>query len=157
MRKIIFAIAVVVFSLSGCSKVRESKLHPQKKEQPQAPLIEKIDSEDLAKLILKPKRAKLDVSRDPFRPLRGGDGYARAFGPGAVNDTTEIQGYQFMGVARLNDDFVAFLKGDKKRGTFRKDDMIKDYTIKEIREDRIVLSNGVQTVTLKRGEKIQTR
>jgi hypothetical protein len=156
MKEIVIVMAVFVFAFSGCSKVREAKVRSQKKEQ-QAPLIEKIDSEELAKLILKPKRAKLDVSRDPFRPLKGAEGYARAFGPGAVHDTTEIQGYQFVGVARLNNDFVAFLKGDKKKGTFRKDDMIKDYTIKDIQEDRIVLSNGVQTVTLKRGDKIQTR
>ena len=66
-------------------------------------------------------------------------------------NTKEIKEFSFLGTAKVDGEYVAYLKNGNIRGTYRKDDQLKDYTIKQIDPSKVVLTNGAQIVTLKRG------
>ncbi|MCA9394386.1 MAG: hypothetical protein KC900_09305 [Candidatus Omnitrophica bacterium] len=115
------------------------------------PVLEKIDDEQLAKLILKPKKAAIDVTRDPFEPLIQEERKSPVFA-GIPQQGQDLKRFKFLGVFKENDEYVAFLKSGQDKGTYRKDDKLKDFTITKIGPDEVILTNGEQTVTLKRGE-----
>jgi len=144
---IVFLIAGGFVS-GGCEKIVQ-QFFPHKK-QPEAtlkPAIQRIENPELAKLILKPQRPKLDVSRDPFQPLVSSDQMLWVQGDGEY----ALGEWKFIGMVRMDDEFWAYLRSDTQKGTFKVNDKIKDYTIEEIQKDRVVFNNGEKTITLKRG------
>ncbi len=123
------------------------------KKQPEVvkPKLKKVDDLNLAKLLLKPNKADIQVSRDPFEPLIKEEPKNTKVMVRKKPRTNEMRQYKFLGVAKVNNEYVAYLKNGAVKGTFRKDDKVKDYTITEIGPNQVTLSNGDQTVTLKRG------
>lgn len=147
MKNFIYIALVLSVCTSGCDLVKSKT-----KKQPAVikPSLKKVDDLDLAKILLKPKKADIQVSRDPFEPL------VKAKKKKAITrikklDNQEMQQYRFLGVARVDNEYVAYLKNGPVKGTYRKDDKVKDFTITEIGPDEVILFNGDQTITLKRG------
>lgn len=145
MRRLI-TLAMIVLIFTGCDLVEKKT---KKTETVKKPSLEKVDDLQLAKLILKPTRAEINVTRDPFRPLIQEEEKQTLVRNTIGNQ--DLKRYKFLGVAKVNDEYVAYLKNGAVKGTFRKDDKLKDYTITDIGPDQVVLSNGDQTITLKRG------
>lgn len=52
----------------------------------------------------------------------------------------------------IEDEFRALIMSPTGRGVYRLGEKIEDYEINEITAEQVILSNGVQTVTLKRGD-----
>jgi len=148
-----FIIVIILFSISfgGCEQAK--KLASNKGRKEVKPKAEQVESPELAKLILKPSRDRLNVSRDPFKPLNWEEYSSEPIAKDI--DTYEMMGFRFLGVARVAGHYVAFLKSSIERGTYKIDDVINDFTIKNILSDRVILSNGEQTITLKRGNEIE--
>ena len=144
-------IAVIILAVAVCSGCDLVKVKKQPKPVVTKPSLEKIDDDRLAKLILKPKKAAIDVNRDPFRPLIQEEKRVPVFA-GIPQHGQDLKRFKFLGVFKENDEYVAFLKNGKKKGTYRKDDKVKDFTITKIGPNEVILTNGEQTVTLKRGE-----
>ena len=147
MKKLIY-IFLVTGICSGCDLVN---VKPEPKPLVTRPTIDKIEDEGLAKLILKPKKVAIDVTRDPFRPLIQEEKRNPVFAE-IPQHGQDLKRFKFLGVFKENDEYVAFLKNGKKKGTYRKDDKVKDFTITKIGPNEVILTNGEQTVTLKRGE-----
>lgn len=149
----IFLVCLLVTMSLGCDQV-SALFKPQQKSVPQAePIIKKVESPRLAKLILKREKIHLDVSRDPFKPLgkqEGTSGIVNAAEPYTANTNMDLQ---FVGVLRMADEYVAFLKNGSQKGLYRINDQILAYTVKNIQQDQVTLSDGVRVVTLKRGGK----
>lgn len=144
--KKLMTLAMIVLTITGCDLVEKKT---KKTEMVKKPSLEKVDDLQLAKIILKPTRADINVTRDPFRPLIQEEEKQTVTRNTIGNQ--DLKRYKFLGVAKVNDEYVAYLKNGATKGTFRKDDKLKDYTITEIGPDQVVLSNGDQTITLKRG------
>ena len=140
-------ITILILSLMGVGCNRVAKIMPLKKEAPAAPAVKKVESLELAKLILKPKKVEIDVSKDPFKPLIN-----KEKEPLNSMEVYNPEDLQFLGVVRVGEEYSALLKNEIQKGVFRIDDKIKDYTIVNIEETSVVLSNGNKTITLKRGE-----
>lgn len=144
--KRLIVLVLVGMMCGGCDLVEKKT---KKTEVVKKPSLQKVDDLQLAKIILKPERTEISVNRDPFRPLIQEEEKPAAVNTAMANQ--ELKRYKFLGVAKVNDEYVAYLKNGAVKGTFRKDDKLKDYTITEIGPDQVVLSNGNQTITLKRG------
>lgn len=149
-RRIIFTLVAMamVVALTGCDQIVNRILYgtPQKPEV-KKPVIEKIKTPELAKKILRPVKHQLDVTKDPFRPLIEAKSTVaedkEAYTPADV---------EFIGVVRVADEYQVLLKTNAKKGLFRVHDRIKNFTIEDIQHDRVVLNNGIKSITLKRGE-----
>ncbi len=157
MRKITLLIymCVTVFSLSGCDEIIAA--WPYKgmnaDQEQKAPEIEKIKSPELAKIILKSETTKIDVSRDPFKPLIEKDTEVKEIV--VLNteylDIYDVSKLKFLGVAKIDDEYRALLKMDNKKGIYKIKDKIKHFTIVSIETDKVILNNGKKLITLKRG------
>lgn len=145
-------ICILVMSLclvsSGCKEFANS--WPGRKPKKVAKTVEpkKADDINLSKIILKPKREKPNVSRDPFAPLLGQDSAAN---PRLTKDVDELQGLEYLGVIKNQDEFSALLKFESKRMVKKIDDEIKGYRIVEMNPEELILTNGIKTKTVKRG------
>ena len=148
MKRLLITILLCLMC-AGCDLVDSMSSKPQKAAV--KPALEKIDDTQLAKVILKPKKASIDVNRDPFMPLIVEEKKTPIFA-GIPRQGQDLQRFKFLGVFKENDEYVAFLKSGQKKGTYRKDDKLKDFTVTKIGPDEVILTNGEQTVTLKRGE-----
>lgn len=146
--KRLIALCLVTVICAGCDL---ADFTPKSKKVVVKPTLEKIDDTQLAKLILKPEKAAIDVNRDPFQPLIQEEKKASVFA-GIPPQGQDLQRFKFLGVFKENDEYVAFLKNGQDKGTYRKDDKLKDFTVTKIGPDEVILTNGEQTVTLKRGE-----
>lgn len=146
MRKLLLIIMVVLIS-GGCDLVG---IKPDRKKAVVKPALEKIDDTKLAKIILKPEKAAINVNRDPFLPLIQEEKAPVRQVRTDLNQ--DLKRFRFLGVFKENDEYVAFLKSGQDKGTYRKDDKVKDFTITKIGPEEVILTNGEQTVTLKRGE-----
>lgn len=146
-------ILVLVLGLCGCDQL----VAPfRKKPAPPKPVVPIVQDEDLAKLILKPVKKDLVLNTDPFKPLfNAGSGKKK----GAAVADSDAEAYapslgkvNFLGVTVVEGEYVALIVSDKAKGAFRVDDYIKDFKVESIQSNRVVLSNGSQLLTLKRGE-----
>ncbi len=146
-RTVIFILGVALV-LCGCAESKKAASSKKSKEA-QTAILDKVESIDLAKVILKPERPQINAARDPFKPLVGSESFGRPKVP-AYRNTAGIHTFKFLGLSKINDEYAAFLKSDSQRGIYKTGDRIKNYTVKKIREDKVILSNGVQTVTLRR-------
>ncbi len=140
---LVITIITLFFLIQGCDRL------PFKKKEPPAPKaeIKRIENTELAKVILKPQREKLNLDRDPFKPITSS---ASAVGYTPTGET-ELKNVKILGVTKINDEFRALLNVNDKKGVYKVDDMVDQYKITEIMKDQIMLSNGSQTITLKRG------
>jgi len=141
-------IIFIAFFLFGCGQKKGTKTRASAKKN-KTETLQIIDSPQLAKLILKPVREKYDLKRDPFAPLSSLT--KSSYIGQSMMDTHNVRDMKLLGVAKINDEFIAFLKGNTNKGTYRINDKINDYTITEINNDKVVLNNGAQIVILKRG------
>ncbi|MBZ0166686.1 MAG: hypothetical protein K8I00_07745 [Candidatus Omnitrophica bacterium] len=147
MKKLLLIIMAVLIS-GGCDLV---DIKPDRKKAVVKPALEKIDDTQLAKIILKPNKAAINVNRDPFLPLIQEEKKA-PLRQVRTDLNQDLKRFRFLGVFKENDEYVAFLKSGQDKGTYRKDDKVKDFTITKIGPEEVILTNGEQTVTLKRGE-----
>lgn len=147
MKKVVLLLLIAGL-LSGCDLVN---VKPKPEPVVTKPSLDKIEDDRLAKLILKPKKVAINVNRDPFQPLIQEEKRVPVFA-GIPQHGQDLKRFKFLGVFKENDEYVAFLKNGQKKGTYRKDDKVKDFTITKIGPNEVILTNGEQTVTLKRGE-----
>lgn len=144
----------LAFIATGCGNTEQAKI--KKVNQAQIDYINslRVNDEDLAKMILKPKKETIDVSRDPFTPL--GQQFNQPLQQVVVAEddaAREIKKYKFEGVAKMGEEYIAFLQSGKNKGAFRIKDDVIGFKIKNINENEITLTNGEEIVTLRRSER----
>ena len=150
-RRILLGCLAIVTGLTtaGCDQMVNQILYGNRpKPVVKAPAIQKIKSPELAQQILHPVKHELDVTKDPFRPLiekqlLTSDQSKEIYNPSDL---------EFIGVIKMQEEYMALLKVNAKKELFRVHDKIKNYTIEDIQHDRVVLNNGTKSITLKRGE-----
>ncbi len=135
-------LVIAIFCFSACSSGNKNK------NAVSEPVVEKVEDLQLAKIILKPEKPEIKVTRDPFKPLMEGKGSAAV----VLNIGEQLERYKFMGVTKSDDEYVAFIKDGAKRGTYRKNDMLNEFKIVDIGPQEVLLLNGEKTFTLKRGK-----
>lgn len=148
-RMLIFAL--LVFVTSGCDVVKSFQKIEQESvladETPQ--LVELIDDEMLAKLIIKPKKFELNVTRDPFKPL---EKFLHSKEDAAELTPDEIiDGMEYLGVVKINSHYSAFLKTKNAKGVFNISDRVNQMEITDIQENYVLLKKGNKTYHIKRG------
>ncbi len=121
-------------------------------------LLQPIDSTELAKILLKPKRKPLTMSRDPFKPL-----FQKEYLPISsddINANTPINQSQnilediiLVGVIKMGEESRVYLKSNLKSGVFRPHDKLGEYNIERIDVDQVVFKRGDNEFIIKRGEK----
>lgn len=146
-RNILLTVLILPL-LFGCGPKTGIKSHANAKRN-KAETLHIIESPQLAKIILKPVREEYDLKRDPFAPLSASS-RSSYIGQNKM-DTHGVSDMKLLGVAKINEEFIAYLKGNTSKGTYRINDKINDYTIMEINNEKVVLNNGAQIVILKRG------
>lgn len=112
-----------------------------------------VDDVQLAKIILKPKRHKLTITRDPFEPLikpKNFDATRNAVDQHQLND--ELKGMQYVGLVKVGDSFSALIRTDSKKGVYKVNDQVGQLTITAIEEGSITFIQGSKTYKLKRGD-----
>ena len=151
MKRLSF-ILILCLATTGCNQAEKVlSARKKKKDTMQADTMPKVNNSDLAKIILTREKVKLDISRDPFTPIRQSSGSSDA--QETSWGTEDVRNFKFKGVSKIGDQYIAFLQNGSKKGAFRLQDTIGEYVIKKIDADSVVLSNGVQEVTLKRGDR----
>jgi hypothetical protein len=153
MKKFNLLVCALFLVTIGCdpSRVPLTK-KPVVSDTTDDPLIERIKTPQLARMILKPQKAELKVSRDPFTPLFTSKEEAKANSPQVNETASPIEDLIFLGVVRMNEEYLALLKDNLKKGLFRVNEKVKDFTITDIQEDEVTLNNGVRTIKIKRGD-----
>ena len=152
----IFVIPMLIM-LTGCDVVKNLALGRSpfaKKPAPvpvEKPLITYMDSADLAKIILKPERKPLTISRDPFKPLID---KPVEFNPNDPNSPTTIEDnledVHWVGVVKLGDELRVYLKTQEKTGVFKVGDTIRSYTITHIDIHEVIFKSEKNEVVKKR-------
>ncbi|MCA9406052.1 MAG: hypothetical protein KC684_05905 [Candidatus Omnitrophica bacterium] len=158
MRKLIniFIILIcVVVVCSGCNNRRKQQ-QALREELKNEPLIEMIDSTELAKIILKPERPDLRIKRDPFTPLNAKipeEGEDPLMFEQNIEDL--LQSIKYYGYVKVNQEYSALLIINEEKGVFNINDTVKELTISDINQDYIVFKNAdnARTYKLQRGEK----
>lgn len=147
MKKILFIVLSLGVLGYGCDKIAKLTVVEEQKPVEAVVLVPRVNSPQLAKLILKPQRTKLDVSKDPFKPL-----YVETSSTGS-SDAVRIGASDivFLGVIKSDNQYLALLKSNAKKGIYRINDKIASFTIEAIQNDKVILNDGIQTITLKRG------
>jgi len=144
MRTLICLMLIVL--LTGCDYMGGT-LPFMQKEEPK-PAVNRIANPDLAKMILVPEREKLQVARDPFKPLF--DRTSVDVKPAPVRreklDVTFVGAFKVEGQAR------ALLQVDGKKDFYGIQDKIKGYIIESIDMDEVILSNEENQMTIKRSD-----
>ena len=104
---------------------------------------------ELAKMILKPAPANIDISRDPFQPLVEQDWSQTE--EAQANLRKQLANIQLIGVIKIDNNYLALIDSDSKRKLYKVNDVFMNYTIEKIQMDHIILSDGDSKITLKRG------
>ncbi len=152
MNRTMCFILILNVSLCGCGMGKDYLRKQREQQEPQpAPLVQMVESTDLAKVIIKPKQEKLVVEKDPFMPLfNKGKGMQNVDGTFAQN----FRKVRYLGLIRMDDQFSALLITDEKKGVYQVHDKIKGFIIRDIKPDEVVLTteSGDKTFSLKRSE-----
>lgn len=152
MRPCLFAIILLgLLGTLGCEEYR-AVVSPPKSDSKKtaAPLVKRVESPDLAKFILKPVREKIDVTRDPFRPLPIVQSSEKA--KDTLTEQPDLADWKLVGVVKMDAEFVALLKSKNRRGVFRVNDKIQNYTVISIDEKQVIFNNGSSKIIMKRGD-----
>lgn len=157
-KPILILILLFCFSAVGCDKLNELYF-PKKKKRAQVaqrPAIKIIDDMELAQAIMKPERKKMEIVRDPFKPLITKE-TAQPIGDNTKKEEDElkklIDKIKFQGVVKIGEDISALIKTETKKGVFKVTDPIDVFTLNEIQPDYVILKKGDYSFQLKRGEK----
>jgi len=152
MKTKLLIIMMFAVAVGGCDQIDSLVLKTTKSKRDVKKVEKKIESADLAKIILKPKKRKMTVQKDPFKPILYQSHHSTAKKKSRkFHDASSIKDFKFVGVVKVNNEYLALLKKGNERGIFRKNDKVKNFTVTRIKDDRVILSNGIQTITLKRG------
>ena len=144
MRRSRFIVFILILFLAGCKYIKPQAFLDKKEPEP---VVKRIENPQLAKLILTPKREKLHVSRDPFKPLLLPVATSMK-APVTKQDLKVV----FIGTMKVEDEVRALLQVDSKKEFFRVKDVIHGYTIESIDADTVVLSKENQQMVIKRSE-----
>jgi hypothetical protein len=149
MKRALFTIALIgLFCLVGCDESAQDSASGKNGNGTIEQLPEiRVESPDLAKVILKPQREKFDISKDPFRPLFYQGSYSK---DGETPVVDEVGGWKWGGVVRIGQESLLLMKNDTGRGFFRVNDKIDSYTIIDIQQEQAVLNDGKKDIILKR-------
>jgi hypothetical protein len=147
-------LRVVIFILCltmtwGCIQFQELSSTKAKKSSVAEPEIPKVDSPDLAKMILRPKRSQLDISRDPFMPLIG----KNELPIGLESCVDNLADVSFLGTVKVNNQYLALVAHNKGKDVYQIQSQIRNFTITAIEENEITLTNGTKEIKMKRGVK----
>jgi len=145
----VIILGLLLFVIVGCDDLR-TDVSTSVPPPPSKPLItvNRVDNPVLAKLILKPSREKINIERDPFQPLLLNQDAPDVALPAPTPDFAD---WQVVGIIKSEDQYTVLLKNKKGRGVYRVNDKIQNFTIVSIDENQVVLSNGKNKVTMKRG------
>lgn len=158
----IWMVLIPVVFLFGCNDLKDTfdTLTGKPKEEVKAPepVVEKIDSLELAKIILKPEIKEFKITRDPFSPLitkemveearkKKGELGSPVASDEAMNDVF------VMGVIKIDDEFRANIKVGNKTAMYKKDAEIRGFLIDSIDVERVVFKSGKKEVIKQRGKK----
>ncbi|MFP4472644.1 MAG: hypothetical protein ACLFPX_02065 [Candidatus Omnitrophota bacterium] len=148
-RKFIFMMIVVLFA--GCGYMDAGEDRPAALEQEDQRVVERIEDPRLAKLILTPKEYRVDISRDPFKPLISRE---KNMEKKSDPQSEAIERMEYLGSVQFGDDVQALLKSQTQTGVYRSGDVIGPYTIDSIKVDEIRFSHrdSGEAVVLKRRE-----
>ena len=160
----IYLVIPSIIFLAGCDALKNMALgKPPFEKKTAAPAPEKsfeyIQSPELAKVILKPQRKPLTISRDPFKPLitkemvnqNQEDMDKKLSSLTTLQDT--LDDVILIGVVKFENQFRAYLKTDSKTGIYKPRDKVRNYVIQEINYDRIVFKFGNNEIIKKREAK----
>ena len=136
----------------GCDYLKNNKIMNKKANPTESEdILKKIESPVLAKLILKPARYKIDISKDPFEPLIQEDDT-----PVIVDMKTERiinpDDYKFIGIVKINGEPLVLLNVKEKRAIYKLNDEVDSFVISNISNEEVILKNGKKILILKRGE-----
>lgn len=164
--KIILPVLLVSFACSGCDayinffkmmKNKQRRKEQQVLEQ-QTPALPPVENVDLAKMLLKPKRQRIYVNRDPFKPLFVGvKTEAKDEKKEELSIEAILNQLDFMGVVKMGDRFTALIRNEKGKNVYIAGDKINELTIVEIKEDHIILKKGDKNYTLNRSNQPKTK
>ena len=146
---IILFVLIGIFG-TACEDLRKISLQQDKKKTPEAKKEDVVDSPQLAQLILKPKRPKLDISRDPFEPLFW-EAKENPTKGAPLSNVDMLEDVKFLGLVRIGDTVSALLKTKSGKKMYHLDDQIREYKITDITGIGVVLTNGQRTIKVKRG------
>ena len=156
---IVLLIAAVGLS-AGCQDFKKAsaklKIFKEPAKEEEKPLVEFVENADLAKVILKPERKPLTISRDPFKPLITKEMAAAGDLDNKIIPTGQEQALEdvvLIGVVKLGEESRAYFKTGDKTGVFKIQDKIRGFTIEEINIDSVVLKSGDRKIVKKRGKK----
>ena len=148
MKTKIFLTLLILIGITGVSCDGLTKISSKQEQQEKsAPPKEIVESPQLAQLILKPNRPKLDISKDPFKPLfveKNGSGKNRAGGD-------SLDDVKFLGLVRVGDTASALLQTKSGKKMYNLDDSLRGYKVMGISEAEVVLKNDKRTIKVKRG------
>ncbi len=155
----LFIICALV-TLTGCDQLSGMTNFKSKKHQQNTAAVNPnavsaaspIEDVQLAQIILKPKRHKLTITRDPFEPLiksKGSDGIGRSIEQ--LKEADALKGMQYLGMVKVGEDTSALIKTQDKKEVYKVNDQVNHLTITAIEEDVITFTQGSKTFKLKRG------
>ncbi len=155
----IYIVVILLVSLTGCDVLKNMALGKplfQKKTAAapveEKPLIEYIQSPELAKIILKPEKKPLSVSRDPFKPLIAEEinaqGQDNSVSP--LAEPANLDDVALIGVVKFGSEVRAYLKMSNKTGIFKVGDTLRNYVINQIDSDRVIFKSGNSEIEKKR-------
>ena len=158
MKKTLFVYIIFgIFTLTGCDKLTAMINHKAANQQaiPEtAAAVSATPVEDvqLAKIILKPKRHKLTITRDPFEPLikpKNFDATSRSI---EQQQNDDLKGMQYVGLVKVGDTISALIKTGTDKGVYKVNEQVNHLTITAIEESSITFIQGSKTFKLKRGD-----
>jgi len=136
-------VVCLLVMLAGCRFGSDMLIEQNKTTTPN----NRIDNPQLAKLILTPKREKLQVARDPFKPLMTKSGSTVTMSVPQLNMKIE-----YLGALKVEDKTKALLRVNNKKSFYLKDDVIQGYTIESIDMDQVTLKQGEEKLQIKRSD-----
>ncbi len=164
MKKITLLLTIMmIISLAGCDKPNAIESMFKNGSQKQQTVAENVPAVSptaivqdvqLAKIILKPERHKLSVTRDPFEPLIKPKNFdATANSVEQLQEMDALKGMEFLGLMKVGDIYSALIKTEKTKGVYKVNDQVNQLTITAIEEKSITFTKGSKTFKLKRGDK----
>lgn len=150
MTRWLMIVMMLVWGGAGCDVYRDLMQPPSAPEPEPAP-VQRVADIGLAKLILRPQRERLEVPRDPFMPLIPPEPFKDEGGALIPMVEADFADWTVSGIIKSGDGYLALIKNKTGRGLYRVQDQVQGFTITEITEDAVMLSQGKKTIILKRG------
>lgn len=152
--RVILTILIFVVCLSGCNLPgRKAKKRKAVKK------VEHTVEMDikLAELVLRPQSSKIEINRDPFKPLiddQLNQLVNVAGDPSTKEDSAAVvlSGLRYGGMVSIGGVKSALLSSPEKKGVFQVNDTFHELMIVDINETTVELKKGEKTFQLKRGE-----